>query len=380
MKHKGLPFILISLSACVVSLVLVQAYWIFQDYGFYRSQPLLSTGFDYYVQDPIVGVTPVVQSEGLSNRILAIEPLQNGTSNPHLTQRVVKSIAATAFPTVSPTVELTKLSPVAIPVNYYRGKIFWQLGYSVFLILITSGFLCYMLIIIFKQRKLSIFKNEFIDNMAHELLTPVSNIGLAIQGMKNYGVLEDETKTQVYLDLCKYETDHLSGLVEQILKQSVFDSGKMELHKHFVDVNTLVRKVIKRYQISDPEAIINFQHEASPETVELDPTHMVNILKNLIDNAIRYSTGQKEVLVKSSFENGYWVLSVTDNGIGIDKKYLKAIFDKFFRIKDTLARPKGFGLGLNYVKQAVELHRGYVKVESSPDGSTFYVYIPALCL
>ncbi|MGF1925008.1 MAG: sensor histidine kinase [Bacteroidia bacterium] len=375
-KHKSLPFILSILSICVVGLVLVQAYWIYKDYGFYRSQPLLSTGFDFYMQQPSIGATRGAVQNDTSHRILTLEPLQNGVSNPQQRQRVTKSIPATAIPGVASTVELTKLSPVDVPVDYYRNKVFWQLGYSFFLILITAGSLFYMLIVIFKQRKNSSFKSEFIDNMAHELLTPVSNIGLAIHSMKNYGVLEDEQKKEVYLDICKYEVDHLGGLVDQILEQSLFDTGKMELNKHPVDVNVLVRNVIKRYLVADSNAIINFEHASEAQSVEIDATHMINVLKNLIDNALRYSLQSKEIYIKNTFEDGYWVLSVRDNGIGIDKKYLKAIFDKFFRVKGTPVKVKGFGLGLSYVKQVAELHHGKVKVDSDSNGSTFYIYIP----
>lgn len=377
-KYKSLPFILSILSVCIVGLILVQAYWIYKDYGFYRSQPLFSTGFDFYMQQPSIAATRGSNPKDTSNRILAIEPFQNGISNPQQRQRVVQSIPATAMPSVGPTVELTKLSPVDIPVDYYRNKVFWQLGYSVFLIIITSGSLFYMLFVILRQRKLSVFKSEFIDNMAHELLTPVSNIGLAIHNMKNYGILEDQLKTQVYLDICKYEADHLSGLVDQILEQSLFDTGKMELNRQFVDVNLLVGNVIRRYLIAEPNAIINFEPASQSRAVEIDATHMVNVLKNLIDNALRYSLESKEVFIKSVFENGHWILSVQDKGIGIDKKYLNAIFDKFFRIKGTAVNTKGFGLGLSYVKQVIALHHGKVKVESDRQGSVFYIYIPSI--
>lgn len=380
-ENKSLPYILSMLSICVVGLVLVQAYWIFRDYDYYRSQPLFSTSYDYYIQEPIPAKSLSAVPSQPAKRIVALEPTGSGPSSKQQEQKMIKSIPATVtestpYASATASVELTKFSPVAVPVEYFRNKAFWQLGFSVFLTLVTSGCLLYMLTVIIWQRKNSIFKSEFIDNMAHELLTPVSNIGLAIEGMKSFGILEDEAKTQVYLNLCKYETDHLSDLVKRILEQSVFDSGKMKLDKRPVDVNRLIRNVIERYSIADADAEIYLEQDVAPILVEIDSTHIINVAKNLIDNALRYTEKHKEVFVKNTIEKGYWNLSVRDNGIGIDKKYHKSIFDKFFRIKSAESETKGFGLGLTYVKQVAELHHGYVLLESGPDGSTFSVFIP----
>lgn len=278
--------------------------------------------------------------------------------------------------TSSVPAELYSAIPYKAPSSYIIDKMKWQFGGSMLLIIITSSCLIYMLITIYTQRKISLMKNDFINNMTHELKTPLATVAVAVEAMRNYGALEDSDKTQLYLNISKNEIDHLSKLIEMILQQSVFDTDKMHLEKKHTNINQLLEQLIESYQLSYTDIELIFHYDPHTPNLFLDPVHLLNAVRNLIDNAIKYATDNKKIIIASTYEKGVWLLHVTDYGIGIPKAYHKDIFERFFRVpgKQT-ATVKGFGLGLSYVKQVVELHKGIITVQSNEHGSTFTITI-----
>ncbi|MET4139403.1 HAMP domain-containing sensor histidine kinase [Pedobacter sp. UYP1] len=277
--------------------------------------------------------------------------------------------------------EVYQAVPYKAPLFYVLQKMKWQFGASILLILFTTSCFIYMLITIFMQRKLSVVKNDMINNMTHELKTPLSTVSVAIEAMRNYEVLEDKDKTSLYLNVSKNELDHLSRLIEMILELSVFEHHKMVLFKEQINVNHLIEEIIKKYSLADDPASIELYADNFPEILA-DPIHLGNAVRNLIDNAIKYSLTRPKITIRSYLTKKGWALTVSDQGIGIPEVYQKSVFDQFFRVPDKrLQRIKGFGLGLAYVKQVAEQHQGTISLYSREgNGCIFTILIPVKLL
>ncbi|WP_170132625.1 sensor histidine kinase [Pedobacter cryoconitis] len=273
--------------------------------------------------------------------------------------------------------EVFQAIPYKAPLLHVLQKMKWQFGASILLILFTTSCFIYMLITIFMQRKLSVVKNDMINNMTHELKTPLSTVSVAIEAMRNYEVLEDKDKTSLYLNVSKNELDHLSRLIEMILELSVFEHHKMVLFKEPIHVNHLIEEIIAKYALVDDQATIELYADNFPEILA-DPVHLGNALRNLIDNAIKYSLNKPKITIRSYLTKKGWALTVSDCGIGIPEVYQKSVFDQFFRVPDKrLQRIKGFGLGLAYVKQVAEKHQGTISLYSQEgSGCVFTILIP----
>jgi len=381
MENKKGPYLLSLISILIILFIILQAYWILRDYQYYSSQPLFSTGIDFYKQEP----KQLVNAGTLSfekSKIVAVVPAEKIIPGRSFTIRPAKGNPSATAQTIvlanvsnNNSIALQHLPTVTTPVNYIKNKALWQFSYSLILLLAISGWLVYMLFFIFRQRRFAALKNEFVDNMAHELLTPITNISLAVEGIADYGIMQNLSKRSIYLNVCKNEANHLSLLVERILQQSMFNTGTMVLEKQKTEVNALIDKLLSLYLINE-HIKIDFDKQYAEMWVNLDPIHTTNIIKNLIDNALKYSVDKQIIVLVSRFDKKSWILSIKDHGIGIEKKYQKLIFKKFYRIKHPTVKKKGFGLGLNYVKQVAELHGGKIILDSTPTGSTFSIFIP----
>jgi len=279
--------------------------------------------------------------------------------------------------TESGAAQVYQAIPYKAPVLHVLQKMKWQFGASILLILFTTSCFIYMLVTIFMQRKLSVVKNDMINNMTHELKTPLSTVSVAIEAMRNYEVLEDKDKTNLYLNVSKNELDHLSRLIEMILELSVFEHHKMVLFRELIDVNLLIKDIVKKYALVEEPADIQMYLDDVPELLA-DHVHLGNAIRNLIDNAIKYTLVKPKILIRSRQTKKGWVLTVSDNGIGIPEIYQKDVFDQFFRVPDKrLVRVKGFGLGLAYVKQVIDQHNGTITLFSNEkSGSIFTILIP----
>jgi signal transduction histidine kinase len=236
-----------------------------------------------------------------------------------------------------------------------------------------------MLSTILRQKKLSEIKNDFINNMTHELKTPIATVSAAVEAMLSFGALENAQKTQLYLNVSRNELQRLSDLVEKVLHMAVEEKKELELHPEPVNLSELIKDIVTHQQLKASKPVqfeVDLPSEIPP--VYVDRLHMANTINNLIDNAIKYSHEQVTIRIKSYVEAQGWLLSVQDTGIGIPKPYQQAIFDRFFRVPTgDLHQVKGFGLGLSYVKQVVEKHGGQIEVHSEPaQGSEFTLRFP----
>ncbi|SEK78173.1 His Kinase A (phospho-acceptor) domain-containing protein [Chitinophaga rupis] len=279
----------------------------------------------------------------------------------------------------NPASNLFVQATFASPLQYILMKMVWTLFTSLVLLILTTLCFIYMLRTILKQKRLSDVKNDFINNMTHELKTPIATVYAAVEAMQNFNALSDQRKTKNYLDISKQELQRLSDLVEKVLQIAAEEKEEIELFKEETDLNDLIDNIITNHQVKTGQPVqFRYDNHLDHPLVYVDKTHLSNAVNNLVDNAIKYSGDQPMVHIQCSKSNGLLTIKVKDNGIGIPRIYQESIFDKFFRVPTgNLHNVKGFGLGLSYVKKIVELHHGSITVRSEPEkGSEFTMEIP----
>lgn len=244
---------------------------------------------------------------------------------------------------------------------------------SVLLIFILIGLFYSSISTIYKQKKLSLVKNDFINNMTHELKTPISTISLACEALSDDSLLLDAERQKSYVGMIKDENKRLSILVDNVLKSAVWDSTHLKLNFSKLNLHEAIEKVSKNFdiQINNRNGKLKLNLEANEACILADKVHFSNVIYNLLDNANKYSPEIPKVSISTKNEGNYVILSITDNGIGISKENQKKIFDKFFRVSTgNIHDVKGFGLGLSYVKRIVDLHHSDISIESAKNKGT----------
>lgn len=244
-------------------------------------------------------------------------------------------------------------------------------------ILISFALSVFML---FRQKRLSEIRSDFISNMTHELKTPISTISLASQMLGDKSIPVEVINTSQISKIISEECRRLSNQVEKVLQTSVFDKGKLKLKYTEINVHEIISGVVDNFslQVKNRNGKINVELNAGDYMILADQVHITNVMSNLLDNAVKYTPRDPEITVTTSNKAEFIVIRVKDNGIGISRNDQKRIFEKFYRVSTgNVHTVKGFGLGLSYVKMVAEAHCGYVEVESELyKGSTFKVYLP----
>ena len=251
---------------------------------------------------------------------------------------------------------------------------------SLILILLILSVFIITIYIILKQKKLSEIKNDFINNMTHELKTPISTISLATQMLKDDGISSEKKNYNQISKIIEVESKRLGFHVEKVLQMAIIDKGGIELKKKQLKVHQILNNILINVNLKLKEANgeINCSFDAIEDDILADQLHISNVFTNLLDNAIKYSKENPRIELRTKNIKNQIVISVKDSGIGIKKENQKRIFEKFYRVPTgNLHDVKGFGLGLSYVKKILEQHKGDIKLKSETDkGSTFDVYIP----
>jgi len=255
---------------------------------------------------------------------------------------------------------------------------------SIALIVFILAVYIVTVIVILRQKNLNTIKNDFINNMTHELKTPISSISLAAQMLQEQDITKRSPESLKHIaTVIRDETKRLSVHVERVLQMAMFEKEKSNLKLNDIRVNLLIKDIIGSFSLKvvNKGGKIVSELNAADDYVLVDEVHFTNIIFNLMDNALKYS-GDKPLILSIETHNAgnNLVISIEDNGIGISKEDQKKIFEKFFRVSTgNLHNVKGFGLGLAYVKKMVKDHKGTIKVESEPNiGTKFIITIPTL--
>jgi len=255
-----------------------------------------------------------------------------------------------------------------------------QILFSVFITLITT----ISFVIIYRglraQQKLIEVKNEFINNVTHELRTPVATVSVAIEALQKFDVLDKRELTQEYLSIAKQELERLSQMTDSILKTSVLERKGIEFVPERVNLDLIIQRMISRLKLilETSGASITYKKEGKDFVVHGSPLHLTNLLHNLVDNALKYSPTSPSIHIALHQYDSRLSISVKDNGIGIPKEFHEKIFEKFFRIPTgDVHNTKGYGLGLSYALNVVKSHNGKIEVFSEVDhGSEFRITLP----
>jgi two-component system phosphate regulon sensor histidine kinase PhoR len=266
------------------------------------------------------------------------------------------------------------------------GYLLRETGTTIIPTIILTAFLIgifvYTIMIILRQKKLSNIKNDFINNMTHELKTPISTISLASQMLQDGTISNTPQTIQHISGVINQESKRLSFQVEKVLQMAIFNEGRLKLKFKEFDLNKMVENVVNNFElrVKSKSGSLEVNLNAEKPMVKGDEVHVTNVLFNLLDNAVKYSKEIPEIKVSTENQNGEILISVEDKGIGISKEHHVQIFDRFYRVPTgNVHNVKGFGLGLSYVKKIVDLHNAKIKVESIVNkGTKFIILFPQL--
>jgi len=251
---------------------------------------------------------------------------------------------------------------------------------SVFLILVVLVMFWRTTLSLLKEKQISDHTTDFLNNMTHEFKTPLTNIGLAGKMITKESTLKQEDKIKHYSEVILQENEKLKVQVEQVLSMTALERGEIPLQKVELNVHELISDCIKciALQIENKQGNLKLNLDATRSLVLGDKTHLTNALCNLIDNSLKYSGEKPEISIQTFNNSSNLTLVFSDNGIGIEEKYHKKVFDKFFRVPTgNIHDVKGFGLGLAYIKKIIELHNGTIEIESKKgQGTTFTITLP----
>lgn len=265
------------------------------------------------------------------------------------------------------------------PTVYLLKQIGWQLFFSLILIIALIGTFWTLLVTIRKQNQLAKMRKAFVNNMTHELKTPVSTVMAAIESIQRYGAKDDKERMNRYLSISRQELEHLSDMIERVLQVDVAETNGVLLEKTWFDLDNLIDESMENAKLFAKKEV-DIQKTITGDSFQIfaDQAHIKNVINNLLDNAIKYAGDQVRINIALSENGDRYTLSIQDNGIGIPKAYQKGVFDLFFRVPSgNIHNVKGFGLGLAYVKQIVQQHQGTIDLSSEEAvGSTFVIDLP----
>ncbi|SMB91068.1 histidine kinase [Hymenobacter roseosalivarius DSM 11622] len=258
----------------------------------------------------------------------------------------------------------------------FLDRMKWVLGSSLLLMLVVLGCFGFTVRTLLRQRKLAELKDDFVNNMTHELKTPVATIRLAADALQTFAL--SPAATADYLTIVRQQAGRLTGLIDQILRSVVLEQAPAALARQPVEVSRLIGQVLRQNAPQLAQARLSYHPPAAPVYVLGDETHLANVLATLLDNALKYSLNEPRITIRYFAQEGTASLEVSDNGPGIPAAYQARVFDRFFRVPTgNLHAVKGYGLGLSYTKTIVEGLGGRISLRSAAGrGTTFTITLP----
>ncbi len=264
--------------------------------------------------------------------------------------------------------------------SFLMMQLWLMLIVSMSLIIIIIFSFSYSVFTVFKQKKLSEMKNDFVNNMTHEIKTPISTISLACEALGDRDIKKSEELFSTYINMIKQENKRLETLAEHILQTATLEKGQLVLKKIELDIHQIISQAVNNvgFHVMQKSGSITQNLNAHKSTILADKVHITNLIYNLLDNANKYSPEKPRIIISTENNQKGVIIKISDNGIGITKANQKKIFDKFNRISTGNVHDiKGFGLGLSYVKAIVVKHHGSIEIESElKKGSVFTVFLP----
>lgn len=255
-----------------------------------------------------------------------------------------------------------------------------QILFSVFLTVLTTVAFVVMYRSIRAQQRLMDLKNDFISNITHELKTPVTTVGVALEAIKNFKGQNNPELTTEYLNIAQNELNRLNILTDKILKTAIFEDKGVTYTAEPVDLHQVINQVMDSMKLvfEKQKASVNFKTEGSDFNLIGGTTHLTSVIYNLLDNALKYSPVNPQIDIYLQENKETIAIRIRDNGIGIASEYKKKVFEKFFRVPTgDVHNIKGYGLGLSYVASVIKSHNGTIEVESEPGkGSEFIIRLP----
>ncbi|KGI22536.1 sensor histidine kinase [Hoylesella timonensis] len=267
--------------------------------------------------------------------------------------------------------------------SYIFSSVRFIMPAIVFTVILLITFI-FTIVIVFRQKRYTEIKNDFINNMTHELKTPIASISLAAQMLNDKSLTKSEAMLNHLGSVIQDETKRLRFLVEKVLQMSMFDRKKAVFKKKQLDLNELIENISHSFalRVEHTGGKIYTDIGAVDSTIYVDEVHFQNALFNLMDNAVKYGKPNQplNIFLKTWNDKEYLYLSIRDTGLGIKKENLRKIFEKFYRVHTgNVHDVKGFGLGLAYVKKIVNLHGGDISVDSEyKNGTTFTIKLPVI--
>ena len=267
--------------------------------------------------------------------------------------------------------------------SYIFSSVRFMIPSIIFTFVLLVTFL-FTLVVVFRQKRYSEIKNDFINNMTHELKTPIASISLAAQMMNDDSVPKSEQMSKHLSTVIADETKRLRFLVEKVLQMSMFDKKSVVFKKKELDLNETVESIAQSFnlRVEHTGGKIYTEIEAIDSAIYVDEVHFQNAITNLMDNAVKYRKQDEplDIYIRTWNDQEHLYLSIRDTGQGIKKENVKKIFDKFYRVHTGNKHDvKGFGLGLAYVKKVIDLHLGDIKCESElGKGTKFTITLPIL--
>ncbi|KGO92837.1 sensor histidine kinase [Flavobacterium subsaxonicum] len=258
----------------------------------------------------------------------------------------------------------------------------WYIVLSILYLLVCVTSVVLLVNNIKKNRKLLEMKDNFTNNMTHELKTPLATLYAATEALDTYNMIDDKTAAREYIHIMQADLKRLTGMTESILYNAKLNDGKIYLQKESVNLRELLSNVALKFKPSTDalNAVIDTAGVPDDIYVNADAEHLLNVFSNLVDNSLKYSRGEAVIEFAAWQENNTVKITVTDNGIGIAENHHKDIFKPYFRVSEGDKHTvKGYGLGLSYAKEIITLHGGtLILLKSKIDnGAVFQITLPA---